>query len=488
MGGHPADKREYYPLALNPVLWAMSQKAALACDGVQKFNEEVERDVIPGLEADVPVNVSISFSNFWNTTLQGVDVISVVQKGFKLTENSNITPQATQTAGTDGTTILTWTFDKMPQGMITFCYTVFTEADVLKKGEATVCETKAVYTEGDEKVTVHALPVKMRAQMAARLVGDRALEKQSVYAVSGAGTHFDVKFPIENKEDTEARKVYIQDLVALVSPAIDPTNYRRIPSAVWNTNNGNNHSIWIQNEAYFFKDGKYPLPAEAKSINDRFNINNWDGKTTYVFEQPEGKDADIVVPERYKAAVWGPNHNVPLIQKTETGDLILPAFKLTWPKLSNAATGTNQDILQGYDYLEPAIRYGIRAIELPPDGVEYARTILMKTLPNIPDNYVVNGKVIMDAPALGFMILLGGDPIPYRELLASSGAYAPRVTDPADTPMLTYQDIWNRPHTATLRTMDPQYAKVSDFFPTVKLHPEVNDTFELFEDKNNDDV
>ncbi|MEK7813380.1 MAG: hypothetical protein AAB296_06425, partial [Candidatus Desantisbacteria bacterium] len=180
MNGHPADKREYYPLALNPVLWAMSQKAALACDGVQKFNEEVERDVIPGLEADVPVNVSVSFSNFWNTTLNSVEVISVVQKGFKITDNSNITPQATQTTGTDSTTILTWTFDKMPQGRLTFCYTVFTEANALKKGEAVVCETRAIYTEGDEKITVYALPVKMRAQMAARLIGDRALEKQSV--------------------------------------------------------------------------------------------------------------------------------------------------------------------------------------------------------------------------------------------------------------------------------------------------------------------
>lgn len=491
MAGHPADKREYYPLALNPVLWAMSQKAALASDGEQKFNEEVEKDVIPGLEPDIPVNVSISFSNFWDTTLQGIEVSSVVQKGFKITNNSNITPQATQTTGTDGTTILTWTFDKMPQGRLTFYYTVFTEANALKKGEAVVCRTKAIYSEGERgerKVTVYALPVRMRAQMAARLVGDRALQRQSVYAVSGAGVHFDVKFPIENKEDTEARNVYIQDLVALVSPAIDPTNYRRIPSAVWNTNNGNNNSIWIQNEAYLFADNKYPLPAEAQgNRNKRFNINNWDGKTTYVFERPEGKDTDIVVPEKYKEAKWGPDKNVPLIQKTATGDLILPACKLTWPELSNA-TGTDQNIIQGYDYLEPAIRYGIRAIELPPDGVEYARTILMKTLPNIPDNYVVNGKVIMDAPALGFMILLGSDPIPYRELLASSGAYAPRITDPADMPMLTYQDIWNRPHTATLRTMDPQFAKVSDFFPTVKLHPEVNDTFELFEDLNNNHI
>ncbi|MFH1097405.1 MAG: hypothetical protein V1749_07900, partial [Candidatus Desantisbacteria bacterium] len=489
MGGHPADKREYYPLALGPVLWAMSQKAALACDGEQKFNKDVEKDVIPGLEADVPVHVTMSFSNFWDTSLQNVEVTSIVQKGFKVDEAS-ISPTATSMVlGTDGTTILKWTFDKVSQGRLSFCYTVLTEANALKKGEAIVCQTMAVYTdEAGNTATIHALPVKMRAQMAARLVGDRALERQSVYGVSGAGVHFDVKFPIENKEDTEARKVYIQDLVALVSPAIDPTNYRRIPSAVWNTNNGNNHSIWVTNEAYLFQDNKYPLPDEAQgNITMRFNINNWDGKTTYVFEQPEGNDADIVVPEKYKAPEWGPNHNVPLIQKTETGDLILPAFKLTWTKLSNG-TGTDQNIIQGYDYREPAIRYGIRAIELPPDGVDYPRTILMKTLPNIPDSYVINGKVIMDAPALGFMILLGGDPIPYRELLASSGAYAPRVTDPADFPMLTYQDIWNRPHTATLRTMDPQMAKVSDFFPTVKLHPEVNDTFELFEDKNNNHV
>jgi len=487
MGGHPSDKREYYPLALNPVLWAMSQKAALACDGEQKFNENVEKDVIPGLEPDVPVNVSISFSNFWDTKLQSVEVISEIPKGFKITDNSNITPIPTSQVVTDGTTTLTWTFPEVFQGRLSFSYTVFTEADALKKGETVVCQTKAIYTEGGNHVTVHALPVQMRAMMAARLVGDRALEKQSVYGVSGAGVHFDVKFPIENKEDTEARKVYIQDLVALVSPAIDPTNYRRIPSAVWNTNNGNNHSIWVTNEAYLFKDNKYPLPDEAQgNIHMRFNINNWDGETTYVFEQPKGNDSDIVIPEKYKAPVWGPGHNVPLMQKTETGDLILPAYKLTWTKLSNG-TGTDQNIIQSYDYREPAIRYGIRAIELPPDGVEYPRTILMKTLPNIPDTYVVNGKVIMDAPALGFMILLGGDPIPYRELLASSGAYVPRVTDPADFPMLTYQDIWNRPHTATLRTMDPQMAKVSDFFPTVKLHPEVNDTFELFEDLNNND-
>ncbi|MBU1754352.1 fibronectin type III domain-containing protein [bacterium] len=486
MGGHPADKREYYPLALNSVLWAMSQKAALACDGEQRFNETVEKDIIPGLEADVPVHVTMSFSNFWNQSLQNVEVSSIVQKGFRVDETS-ISPTTTPVAGTDGTTILKWTFDKVSQGRLSFCYTVLTEANALKKGEAIVCQTMAVYTdEAGNTATVHTLPVKMRAQMAARLVGDRALEKQSVYAVSGAGVHFDVKFPIENKEDTEARTVYIQDLVALVSPAIDPTNYRRIPSAVWNTNNGNNNTVWIQNEAYLFQDDKYPLPAESEGDkHKRFNINNWDGETTYVFEQPEGNDADIVIPERYKLPVWGKNHNVPLIRKTETGDLILPAFKLTWPSL---AKGTDGATIQGYDYLDPAIRYGIRAIELPPDGVEYSRTILMKTLPNIPEKYMVNGKVIMDAPALGFMILLGGDPIPYRELLASSGAYAPRVTDPADIPMLTYQDIWDRPHTATLRTMDPQYAKVSDFFPTVKLHPEVNDTFELFDDTDNDNV
>ncbi|MEW6619557.1 MAG: fibronectin type III domain-containing protein [bacterium] len=495
---HPSDKTEYYPMVLDAVLLSMSRKAALSMDACQKFSEEVPKDIIPGLEADVPVYVTVTFCNFWNNPLKDVVIKSVVQPGFNITDQSKISPlqsnierEGTITDLGPGTlTTITWNFGEIDENTkLNLSFWVFTEANALKKGEAVVCKTSASYKEvpgGD--VTIYARDVTMKAKMAARLVGDRSLDKLTAYGVVGSGIFSDVVFPIENKEDTLAKNVNVQDLVALVAPIVDVTDNRKIVwstgGTYWDVDDGD-ANVWLQNEVFFFDDPRYPLPIEAPNRYVKFNVNNWDGVTTYIYENPYG--APIEIPNVYKEPQWGPGLDKPLISLAPNGDIILPAQKLTW-------TGTwTYHQIGGYDFIDPLVRYGIRSTELPPpypgtstdkNKILPPRTILMATLPNIPENYVVNGKVLMNAQALFFIILLGSDENPYKQYLSQGIAYSPIPTNIENLPKVKWQDMWGRPHSAPLRTMDPQFKKSNDFFPVVKVYPTVNDTYELYVEKD----
>jgi len=494
MPSHPSDKTEYYPLVLDAVLLAMSRKSALSLDAAQKFSEEVPKKIIPGLEADVPVYVTVTFSNFWNKPLENVVITSVIQPGFNITENSQITPSPSsiQRLGTTtdlghGTlTTVTWEISQVEENTkLVLSFWVFTEANALKKGEAVVCRSFANYQEvPGGPVTVYARDVKLYAKMAARLVGDRALDKLTAYGIIGSGIFSDVVFPVENKEDTLAKNVQVQDLVALVAPIVDVVDNRKIVWSVrgtyWDVDDGD-ANVWVQNEVFFFDDPRYPLPIEATHRYTRFNINNWDGTTTYIYENPYS--APVEIPKVYSEPQWGPNKDKPLISLAPNGDIILPAQKLTW-------TGSwKYHQIAGYDFIDPLIRYGIKTEELPPpypgtstdkNKILPPRTILMATLPNIPEQYVVNGKVLMNSKALFFVILLGADENPYKQYLSQGIAYAPIPTNMENLPRVKWQDIWSREHYAPLRTMDPQFKKSNDFFPVVKVYPTVNDTFELY--------
>lgn len=499
MPSHPSDKTEYFPLVLDAVLLTMSRRAALTSDAVQRFCEDVPKDVIPGLEADVPVYVTVTFCNFWNNPLSDVVVKSVVQPGFNIVETkSEISPspnsiqyQGTMTDLGPGTlTTITWSLGQVDKNTkLVFSFWVFTEANAIKKGEAVVCKTSANYKEvPGGTATIYARDPKLSARMAARLVGDRALDKLTAYGIVGSGIFSDVVFPVENKEDTLAKNVNVQDLVALVAPIVDVIDNRKIVWSVggtyWDVGDGDANG-WVQNEAFFFDDPRYALPIEAENNRyKKFNIHNWDGITTYIYENPYG--APIEIPEVYKKAQWGPGNNMPLISLAPNGDIILPAQKLTW-----TGTGTVWPYHQipGYDFIDPLIRYGIRSEELPPpypgtstdkNDILPPRTILMVTLPNIPERYVVNGKVLMNAKALFFVILLGSDENPYKQYLSQGIAYSPIPTNIENLPKVKWEDIWGRLHSAPLRTMDPQFKKSNDFFPTVKVYPTVNDTYELY--------
>ncbi|MFH1562633.1 MAG: fibronectin type III domain-containing protein [Nitrospirota bacterium] len=495
MPSHPSDKTEYFPLVLDAVLLTMSRRAALTSEAIQRFCEDVPKDVIPGLEADVPVYVTITFCNFWNNPLKDVEVKSVVQPGFNIVESksevsplpSNIQYEGTTTNLGQGTlTTITWSLGQVDKNTkLVFSFWVFTEANAIKKGEAVVCKTEANYIEtpGGE-VTVYARDPKLYAKMAARLVGDRALDKLTAYGVVGSGIFSDVVFPVENKEDTLAKNVQTHDLAALVAPIVDVMDNRKIVWSVggtyWDVGDGDANA-WVRHEIFFFDDPRYPLPIEAENRYVKFNVNNWDGITTYIYENPYA--APIEIPEVYKAAQWGPNNNMPLISLAPNGDMVLPAQKLTW-------TGTwTYHQMGGYDFIDPLIRYGVRSEELPPpypgistdkNKILPPRTILMATLPNIPERYVVNGKVLMDAKALFFLILLGSDENPYKQYLSQGIAYAPIPTNIENLPRVKWQDMWGRQHSAPLRTMDPQFKKSNDFFPTVQVYPTVNDTYELY--------
>lgn len=497
---HPSDKTEYYPLVLDAVLLSMSRKSALSLDAAQKFSQEVPKNIIPGLEADVPVYVTVNFSNFWNKPIEGVVIKTVVQPGFNITENSEITPApaniqrlgTTTDLGVGTLTTITWEISQVAENTkLALSFWVFTEANALKKGEAVVCRSWANYKEvPGGSVTVYARDVKLYAKMAARLVGDRALDKLTAYGIIGSGIFSDVVFPIENKEDTIAKNVQVQDLVALVAPIVDVNDNRKIVWSVggtyWDIDDGD-ANVWVQNEVFFFDDPRYPLPIETNNNRyAKFNVNNWDGTTTYIYENPYS--APIEIPNVYSKPQWGPNGDRPLISLAPNGDIILPAQKLSW-------TGTwTYHQIPGYDFINPLIRYGIRTEELPPpypgDSIDKnkilpPRTILMATLPNIPEKYIVNGKVLMNAKALLFIILLGSDENPYKQYLSQGIAYAPIPTNLQNLPRIKWEDMWNRKHSAPLRTMDPQFKKSNDFFPVVNVYPTVNDTFELYAEDDN---
>ncbi|MDI6734948.1 MAG: fibronectin type III domain-containing protein [bacterium] len=496
MPSHPSDKTEYYPLVLDAVLLTMSRRAALTSEAVQRFCEDVPKDVIPGLETDVPVYVTVTFCNFWNNPLADVKVKSVVQPGFNIVEgDSEITPspsgiqrEGTMTDLGPGTlTTITWSLGQVDENTkLVFSFWVFTEANAIKKGEAVVCKSEANYKEiPGGTATIYARDPKLYARMAARLVGDRALDKLTAYGIVGSGIFSDVVFPVENKEDTLAKNVNVQDLVALVAPIVDVADNRKIVWSVggtyWDVGDGDANA-WVQNETFFFDDPRYPLPLEAQNRYVKFNVNNWDGITTYIYENPYA--APIEIPDVYKEPQWGPNKNKPLISLAPNGDIILPAQKLTW-----TGTGWPYHKIPGYDFIDPLIRYGIRTEELPPPSpgtstnknhILPPRTILMATLPNIPERYVVNGKVLMNAKALFFVILLGADENPYKQYLSQGIAYSPIPTNIENLPKVKWQDIWSRQHSAPLRTMDPQFKKSNDFFPVVQVYPTVNDTYELY--------
>jgi hypothetical protein len=416
ISGHPSEKSDLLPLVLNAVLWGLSGKADVRNYVTQTYNPSLPWYLIPGREENVQMTVYGTFSNYWDTLISNVEITDVVESDFWV-DQASINPAPTGFDDSGVKTIITWNFDS-PQGDFPYSYNVFTGPGGVDKGWMHVSGSWLNYQDPDslKDMSLVRNSLYIKSAMPAYLLGDRDIELDGVYPIPANGWYFDMAFPLENKEETDALNTIIVDIVPLQSPVVDVVDQTRIPGALFDSNFGTNNTVMINNTIFFYANANYPLPDGVTDPNTEFTVA--DADTTYIY------DAN------------GEN-------------MVLPAKKLTW------TYGT----IRAWDHKEPMIRYGIFTQE------EFHRTVSFISDP-------IPGSVIMNASGGSVYTALGGHPIPYHEYLQHGIIYIPEYPEP---PRVDYQDIWMRDHTLELRTVF--YDVVP--FPPPEEHAVITSTFEM---------
>ncbi len=416
VNGHPSVNNEFYPIVFNALFSAKAEPAELTASARQIYAEDVAYNLIPAQEPNVTVQVNVEYYNFWPVATTGprkVQLYETVSPLFRV-DQGNITPKPSNiTTNSNNETIIKWVFNDT-QGITKFMFHVKTYSNTTKKGVALVCTGYARYTPPGYrgKTEIHHGGVSIYASLAARLNGDRDIELDGCYPLPASGFYYDIALPLENKEETTAENITIMDIVCLKSPIVDVQNQSRVPGAWNNTNNGTNNITFAVNEIFYYYDENnkplYPLPDE---------IHN----TTYTYQFGNGTN------------------------------ITLPAKKLIW----------YYPDLVAYDYVEPAIRYGIFTHE------EHNRTVSFLSDP-------VNGSVILNASGGSVFTNIGIHPVPYHEYLQHGVVTIPKAAG-NETSNVTYKDIWHRNHTMDLRTVFYDIVP----FPPPEEHMVVTTTFEM---------
>lgn len=419
VSGHPSERSDLLPLVFNAVLWGLSGKADLRNSITQIYNPALPWYLIPGKEENVEMMVSGTFSNYWDTTIQNVSIVDIVRSGF-LVDQASISPMPTSFVEDGTNTIIVWSFDA-PQGDFSYSYKVLTGPGGVDKGWKLVSGSWLTYydPETNKKTELVRNSLYVKSAMPAYLLGDRDIELDGVYPIPARGAYFDMAFPLENKEETDAIFTVVVDVVPLQSPVVDVVDQTRVPGALNGTNFGTNNPVLVNNTIFFYDNPNYPLPDGVADPSTTFTVA--DADTTYTYAA-------------------GPTPK------------ILPAKKLTW------TLGT----IRAFDHKEPMIRYGIFSQE------EYKRTVSFASCP-------IPGSVILDASGGSVYTALGGHPIPYHEYLQHGIIYIPEYPEP---PRVDYQDIWERDHVLELRTTF--YDVVP--FPPPEEHAVISSTFEMIVD------
>jgi hypothetical protein len=445
---HPSVEQATYPLALDAILLGMSEQAGLSGKVKQEFSAAVPDDVIPAYEADIPVRVTTDLRNYWDADLTDVTITETVKPGFTVALSDVVPAPASFITDVTGTTIV-WTATNIVPGVTSFEYVARTLTDTLASGYAVVSNAEAVYGDPITGRTRHITrgPVGVRALMAARLNGDRDIELDGLYPLPAEGYYFDIALTLENKEETMAESIVVTDVVALLSPIVDVDDQRIIPTVLTDTTTmtSTNETIWVENEVFFYHNAGYPLPEGVVTNTEVFNLSNWDGVTVYTYTNELSNS--VTIPLAYSA----------YISVTADGAIRLPAVVLTW----------DFGALPGYDYLEPAVRYGIFSQELLSRKVSFASD------PHVDSGVVLNGS------GGSVFTNLGGHPIPYHEYLSSGIITIPEPPEPS---RVIYDDIWGRPKELELRTVFYDIVP----FPPPEYHAVVNVTFEMNVDWDGD--
>jgi len=459
MNAHPSNQQNYYPQVLDAVLMAMSERAGLCGTLAQQYSTVVSPTVIPAYEAGVEVAITTTFKNYWDGDLTDAVITDTLQSGFTTTQAAVSPPPTSFIENSDGTTTIIWELANVPPGDTTLVYTAYT----LATGRALASTAKATYVDPFDKnrpKRIQRNPLYVQAHMAARLVGDRDIELDGLYPLPAEGYYFDLALTLENKEETDAQTIAITDVVAFLSPIVDIEDQRRIPGVLTDTTTMTytGETLWAFNEVFFYHNADYLLPTVngvQATPTAVYNIDNWTatGSQVYTVTGPytttAGLTNTVTLPVTYTDS----------ITLTADGDLLLPAVVMTW----------DYGTLPGYDYQEPAVRYGL-----------YSRELFSRTVSFASDPITTTG-VILDASGGSVWSNLGSHPIPYHEYLSSGIVAIPNSPQPS---RVDYADLWMRDKHLDLRTVFYDIVP----FPPPEYHAVVNTTFDMHTDLDEDDL
>ncbi len=479
--GHPSDDIAYHPQVLDALLWAMGERAGIYGELCQQYSDAVDCHTIPAYEPGVPIVVTTTFKNTWDGPLTNVVITETLHPGFTTTLDSVNPAPAAFVENLDGTTTIVFTLTEALPGDTTFTYIAYTAAPSgTAPGPAMgiaglVSTAEADYTDPFWPTEFHpdGLPrhivrneLWVNALMAARLVGDRDIELDGLYPLPAEGYYFDIALTLENKEETDAQRVLVTDVVALISPIVDVDDQGIIPQVVsdtWgvSTTDELSQTLFALNEIFFYETPVpiYPLPvymdgADVITTGVFYSLPTWlNGPRqvyTYTgnFTTTPGLSNSVTIPPEF----------ADVITVTAEGDLLLPALMMVW----------DLGDLPAYDYLEPAVRYGL-----------FSHELLWRTVSFTSDP--VSPSLVLDGAGGSVYTNLGGHPIPYHEYLSHGIVHIPI---PPEMPRVTYTDIWNRPQTMELRTVFYDIVP----FPPPEYHAVVNTTFEMRADRDGDGV
>ena len=470
---HPSDDIDYHPQVLDALLWAMGERAGIHGTLCQQYSDAVDCACLPAYEPGVPIAVTTTFKNYWDGPLTDVVVTDTLHEGFTTTLASITPVPAVFVENPDGTTTIVWTVTETLPGDTNFTYVAYTEVPSGTAGSALVSTAAADYVDPFWPTENHpdGLPrhivrnsLWVNALMAARLVGDRDIELDGLYPLPAEGEFFDIALTLENKEETSATHTIVTDVVALISPIVDVEDQRLVPQVITDAYGGAtvSNTIWAHNDVFFYETPVpiYPLPAHIDGVSPSaittgvfYTLTAWGNGPQLVytytgnFTTATGLTNSIAIPPAYSG----------YITVTAEGDILLPALVMVWDFGSMPA----------YDYLEPAVRYGLFSQELLGRQVSFASDPLTDT------------GVVLAGAGGSVYTNLGGHPIPYHEYLSSGVVHIPV---PPEMPRVTYLDIWNRAQEMELRTVFYDIVP----FPPPEYHAVVNTTFEMRADRDGD--
>ncbi|MGC8947360.1 MAG: hypothetical protein ACP5N6_14520 [Anaerolineae bacterium] len=469
--GHPSANIDDHPQVLDALLWAMGERAGIYGTLCQQYSDAVPCDVIPAYEPGVPIHITTTFKNYWDGPLADVVITETLHAGFTTTLASIVPTPTAFITNPDGTTTIVFTLTEAAPGDTYFTIIAYTAAPSGTAHSALVSTAEADYVDPFWPTENHpdGLPrpivrnsLWVNARMAARLVGDRDIELDGLYPLPAEGYYFDIALPLENKEETGAHRILITDVVALISPIVDVDDQRIIPRVVtdtWSNGAALSQTLFALNEVFFYETPVpiYPLPvhidgATVITTGVVYSLPTWLNGPRLVYTYT----GDFTTTPGLSNSVTIPPEFADYITVTAEGDLLLPALTMVW----------DFGELPAYDYLEPAVRYGLFSHELLHCTVSFTSD-------------PVSPSLVLEGAGGSVYTNLGGHPIPYHEYLSHGVVHIPV---PPQMPRVTYTDIWSRPQTMELRTVFYDIVP----FPPPEYHAVVNTTFEMRADRDGD--
>ena len=471
VSGHPSDRQSDLPQLLSGLLSLMTRRANLYGQARQEYNPALPPDLLPAYSR-AAVAVTNTFRNLWDGPMQEVIVTDTIAPRFTV-DISDVRPAPAFfiTSPITGTTIV-WVYTETLPGDTEMGYVAWTMTDTLSAGSAKVSSAQATYRDpfelrlsasGDitavgELYALARPDLAVSAKMPARLNGDRDIELDGLYPLPAQGFYFDIAGTLENKEETDANHVVVTDIVALISPIVDVNDQTQLARVITDVAGGGaavSETLWASNQIFFYNTPTplYPLPSLGSimaTTGISYGLANANTVYTFTgqFTSTQGYTNSITIPDAYSD----------VIRLTPDG-VVMPALKLVYD------LGTQP----GYDYQDPAWRYGL-----------HSRELFGRQVSHISDPMFDQG-VIASGSGSTIFTNIGGHPIPYHEYL-SSGIIAIPIGD--EIARIAYEDLWSRPFTMELRTAS--YDVVP--FPPPEYHAVVNTTFALYADLDRDGV